>query len=131
MMQFFAVAFREGGIWMYLVLLFSFLHAVPVLAQLIACKKADFSGYLWAGLLGILLMGFLGTVVGCVQMFEALAVAMPEQRGSLMAAGFAISLYPTIFAILMVIPGTFFSGIAASLARNLAPRRARQPKQEV
>jgi hypothetical protein len=120
--------FQEGGYFMYLVLAVSFLHAIPVLAQFIACKKADFSGYLWAGLAGILLAGWLGTMVGGIQAFEAIAVAHPDQKGPLMAMGAAIALYPTILAVAMVIPGVFFTGIAASLARNLAPRRARKPQ---
>ncbi len=127
-MQMIVRMFQEGGYFMYLVLAAGLLHAIPVLAQFIACKKSDFSGYLWAGLGGILLAGWLGTMAGGIQAFEALAQAMPEQRGPLMAMGASIALAPTILAVALVIPGAFFTGIAASLARNLAPRRARRPE---
>ena len=127
-MQMMARMFQEGGYFMYLVLIVGFLHAIPVLAQFIACKKADFSGYLWAGLAGILLAGWLGTMIGGIHVFEAIASAHPDQRGSLTAMGMAIALYPTILAVAMAIPGVFFTGIAASLARNLAGRRARPPE---
>jgi len=120
--------FQEGGYFMYLVLAVSFLHAIPVLAQFIACKKADFSGYLWAGLAGILLAGWLGTMMGALQAFGAIAQVAPEQKSALIAMAAGIALYPTILAVAMVVPGAFFTGIAASLARNLAPRRARRPE---
>jgi len=126
--QMIARMFAEGGYFMYLFLAVGFLHAIPVLAQFIACKKSDFSGYLWAGLAGILLTGWLGTMVGGLHAFQALATAMPEQRGPLMAMAASIALYPTILAVALVVPGVFFTGIAASLARNLAPRRARKPE---
>ncbi len=126
-MQMIARMFQEGGYFMYLVLAVGLLHAIPVLAQFIACKRSDFSGYLWAGLAGILLAGWLGTMFGGLQAFGALEMAAPEQRGPLMAMAASIALYPTILAVALVIPGVFFTGIASSLARNLAPRRARQP----
>lgn len=124
-MQQIARMFQEGGIWMYIVLLLSLLHAVPVMVQMGLCKKVDFSGYLWGGLVGILLVGWIGTIVGAIQMFEALSMAMPDQRGALMARGLSIAFNPTLFAMIMVVPGLFFSGIASTMARNLAPRRHR------
>lgn len=118
--------FQDGGIWMYLVLGSSLLHAIPVLAQFIACKKADFSGYLWAGLVGILVLGWIGTVFGAIQAFSAIATVAPDQKAAMATMAAGIALCPTILAVAMVIPGVFFTGIAATLARNLAPRRVRQ-----
>jgi drug/metabolite transporter (DMT)-like permease len=126
-MQTIARAFAEGGIFMYLILVAGLLHAIPVLAQFIACKKADFSPYLWGGLAGILLLGVLGSVVGMIQAFEAISMVAPEQKAAMMAMGASIALNTTAFSVLMVLPGVFFTGIAASLARNLAPRRMRAP----
>lgn len=130
-MQFIARMFVEGGIFMYIVLAAGILHAIPVLAQFIACKKADFSGYLWAGLVGIVLVGWLGTLFGAQMAFSALEWATPEQKAALAARGASIALYPTLLSIMLVIPGVWFTGIAATLARNLAPRRACKPAKEV
>jgi hypothetical protein len=122
-MQFVARMFSEGGIWMYLVTLFALLHAVPVIAQMALCRKVDFSAYLSGGLAAIVLVGWLGTIVGAIQMFGVISQAAPEQKSSLLAMGASIAVYPTILAFMLVVPGLFFSGIAATLARNLAPRR--------
>ncbi len=118
--------FEEGGMWMYVVLLFSVLHAVPVIAQMALCRKADFSGYLWGGIVGILLVGWIGTIAGAIQMFKALAMASPDMHGSMMVMGFGIALNPTILAMFMAVPGLFFTGIAATMARNMAPIRRKE-----
>ncbi len=125
MVDLFADIFTEGGIFSWVVLLFGVLHAIPVLAQLGLCRKVDFSGYLWGGIAGILLVGLLGTVIGGVRMFAALAFAAPDERGAMIAMGVSIALLPLILAVILAVPGVFFSGIAATLARNLAPRSAR------
>ena len=122
-MGFLSRMFEEGGIWVWLVLAFGLLHAIPVIAQMALCKKIDFSGYLWGGIAGILLVGFLGTMIGCIRGFEALAFAAPDQKTGMIVMGIAAAVQPSIMALILAVPGVFFSGIAATLARNLAPRR--------
>ena len=114
--------FSMGGIWMWAILAAGVLHLIPIVAQFVWCRKADFSAYLWGGLAAIVLIGLTGTAVGCIQGFDALVQAASYERGEMLVRMMSIALIPTVFAMLVAIPGLFTTGIASSLARNLAPR---------
>ncbi len=77
----------------------------------------DFSPLLWACLLGLLLLGVLGSVVGAIQGFGALAMVAPDQRSQLLAKMVSIALNTTAFSVIMGLPAAIGVGVAASLAR--------------
>jgi hypothetical protein len=114
--------FASGG-WTILVLLLSLIHWIPVIAQIFVCKKYDFSSYLWAAVAGIVLVGGIGSMVGVLQAFSALGMASAEDPYGLLARGISVALTPVLLAILLSLPGVFFTGIASTLARNFGPRR--------
>ena len=114
--------FSMGGIWMWAILAAGILHMIPIAAQFVWCRKVDFSAYLWGGLAAIVLIGLTGTAVGCIQGFDAIAEAAMLERSEMLVRVLSIALIPTVFAMLVAIPGLFTTGIASSLARNLGPR---------
>jgi len=118
--------FSMGGIWMWAILAAGVLHLVPIAAQFLWCRRADFSAYLWGGLAAIVLIGLTGTAVGCMQGFDAIVRAATSEQFEMLVRVLSIALIPTVFAMLVVIPGLFTTGIASSLARNLAPRGVSQ-----
>ncbi len=110
--------FTDGGPFMFVILLAGVLHAMVVLTQLGLCKKIDLMPLLWAGLLGIALMGMLGTVTGLMMAFRAVGSAPPEMKQSLMASGASIALYTTWFSLVLVAIGGFFTGVAGTVVRK-------------
>jgi len=116
-MNIIAHAFSEGGIFMYLILLAGLAIWVPIGLQIAFAKKADFSPLLWALLLGLLLLGVLGSVVGAIQGFHALAMAASDRRQMLVAQIIAIALNTTALSLIMGLPAAVGVGVAGSVAR--------------
>jgi biopolymer transport protein ExbB len=52
----------------------------------------------------VTLFGLLGTIVGLIQSFDAVAVANPEEKQALLAKGIAIAMYTTASGIAVAIP---------------------------
>lgn len=118
-----AQAFAEGGPFMYLILLAGLGIWAPIVAQMLFARRVDLSPALWASLVGLLLLGVLGSVLGAIQAFAAVAMAAPDMRMALIAKGIAICLNTTALSVVLALPASVGIGIAASVARNL-----RRPK---
>jgi len=110
--------FTDGGIWMWAILAAGALHAIPVGAQMIMARKADFSPFLWSWLAVILLLGATGTVAGCVQGFAALEAHPALERSALLMRMLGIALIPAAFSMVVAIPALVATGIASSLVRG-------------
>jgi biopolymer transport protein ExbB/TolQ len=109
---------QHGGPMIYVILLACIAHLLALLAQVVLAKKFDLVPLLWAGVLCTLLLGFLGSIMGIMQAFEAVVHASPEMKQTMMASGFSIAMYTTAAAVLAAIPQTLLTGIVASIVRN-------------
>jgi len=113
-----AEAFANGGPFMFALVLAGLIHMALVIAQLALSKKIDLMPMVWAGLLGILILGLLGTFTGMMQAFKAVGMASPEQKQALLASAVAIAIITTEFALILAAIGTFFSGLAGVVTRK-------------
>ena len=109
---------QQGGPMIYVIILACIAQIVALVAQLVLAKKFDFVPLLWAGVLCTLLLGFLGSIMGMMQAFDAVALAAPEYKQTMLARGFSIAMHTTAAAVLTAIPLTLLTGIVASIVRN-------------
>ncbi|UCG38031.1 MAG: MotA/TolQ/ExbB proton channel family protein [bacterium] len=65
------------------------------------------------------LLGLLGTIIGLMQSFNAVAGAEAAQKGAILAKGIAIALNTTAFGLTVAIPCLFFYAFIQSRANNL------------
>jgi biopolymer transport protein ExbB len=65
------------------------------------------------------LLGLLGTIVGLMQSFNAVAGAEAAQKGAVLAKGIAIALNTTAYGLTVAIPCLFFYAFIQSRANNL------------
>lgn len=117
--------FRDGGPFMYVILLAGLVHGAAILLQFVLAKKVDLTPLLWALLLVVFFLGLLGTVSGQVMMFKAVATASPEYKQAMMASGISVSMYTTALALQWMVVGAVGNGLAATVVRNL--QRADRP----
>jgi hypothetical protein len=118
------IMFREGGPFMYLILLSGFGHVAIAVLQIVFVKKVNLIPLLWASVLCTLMMGMLGSVMGIIVAFEAVAKASAETKQTLMAMGFSIAMFTTAASLMVAIPSAFFTGIVASIVRTVGPGAA-------
>ena len=104
---------------MFVLLFVGFVIFIAQIAQLVLAKKVDFVPLLWAGLVCTLLLGLLGSLMGIVEAFQAVASASPEMKQTMLAAGISFSLATTTFSVLIALPQAFFTGIVASRVRSV------------
>ncbi len=65
------------------------------------------------------LLGLLGTIIGLMQSFNAVAGAEAAQKGAILAKGIAIALNTTAYGLTVAIPCLFFYAFIQSRANNL------------
>jgi len=65
------------------------------------------------------LLGLLGTIIGLMQSFNAVAGAEAAQKGAVLAKGIAIALNTTAYGLTVAIPCLFFYAFIQSRANNL------------
>ncbi len=66
-----------------------------------------------------MLAGLLGTISGLINCFEAVAVADPAEKATLLAQGISEAMNCTGFGLLTAIPGLLFFGILQGKVQNL------------
>ena len=120
MMQMIAEAFRTGGVWMYLVLAIAAItHPAGILSLIGAflAKPGQRKFVIGLGVLGLLgvvgtiLIGWVGYTVGIIEMNEALEKVSPENAEKMRELGTRLSKYPLNFSLL----ASVFPGIASVL----------------
>ncbi|NOY86505.1 MAG: MotA/TolQ/ExbB proton channel family protein [Deltaproteobacteria bacterium] len=65
------------------------------------------------------LLGLLGTIIGLMHSFNAVAGAEASQKGAVLAKGIAIALNTTAFGLVVAIPCLFFYAFLQSKANRL------------
>jgi biopolymer transport protein ExbB/TolQ len=65
------------------------------------------------------LLGLLGTIHGLIQAFQAVGIADPSQKATLLASGISIALYTTAFGLIAAIPMLIMYSILQSKAHRL------------
>jgi hypothetical protein len=117
-MQAIAQAFSDGGPFMFVILLFGLATLALTIVQFVVKRKTDLSPLLWGLLFATLLVGGLGTVVGAIQGFSALASAAPDMRAAMTARIIAIALNTTALALLFAVPLSVLIGVASFLTKK-------------
>lgn len=117
--------FQDGGPVMYLLALLVPIYLVAIVVQVVLAKRVNMMPLLWGLVLINVLVGLLGTVMGGILSFSAVAQASAEMKAALMANGIAISLYTVSGALMSAIPQVFLTGVAGSIvATAQRPKRA-------
>ena len=117
-MDFILNFFRQGGPFMYILVMAGVLH-------LVLCGLTAFTGVgkkltplLILHLAALPMIGLLGTVQGLVMAFAAVAVANPEYKMQMMANGISISLYTLALACFLSVLFVWPTGLAIALRRG-------------
>ena len=106
---------KDGGPFMYLILLSGLLHLVILVAQVALRKYANLLPLLLAATICTVLCEMLGSVMGFSLTFQAMAMASAETKMALMANGISVSIITTSAALMVALPETFFTGVVASM----------------
>lgn len=114
--------FAEGGLFMYLVVLSGLVGIVVVGLQFILVKKAAMWPIVGGSVIGTVMLGMLGTVVGMMQAFSALAQAAPEQKAALLAAGASIAMTTTAFSLIVAGIILLLGSIAVTVRESVKGR---------
>ncbi len=113
----------EGGFWMFPVLLFGLVSLTAAVLQLALARRAALGGLVVGALALTLALGLLGSFAGWTNAFAAVAMVDPDQKGAILAVGFAEGLTPTILALVLSLIVTPLAGVALTVRANLAARR--------
>ena len=65
------------------------------------------------------LLGLLGTILGLIKSFQAIAVADPAQKAALLAQGISTAMYATAFGLMVAIPLMFCYTLLQSKTHQL------------
>ncbi len=65
------------------------------------------------------LLGLLGTIVGMIEAFQALAVADPEKQSVLLARGISAAMWTTAYGLIVAIPGLTAHMILTSFTKKI------------
>ena len=114
--------FAEGGVFMYIVLLFGFAGLAVSVVQLALARSIDMVPLIVGMVVLTIIVGMLGSALGMTQAFSAVASASPEYKSMMLAQGISIALNTTTLALLMAALQTLLGAIAATLRRNAKPR---------
>ena len=116
--------FRDGGPFMYVLLLFGLVGTpFAVLSALgVGAAKARLPASIgWALFTGSALVGLLGTWMGTSMAYEAAARASAEMRQMLIANGISVAMYTTVGWLLLVGMGLLLVAWTAWLPAVVAP----------
>jgi hypothetical protein len=109
----------EGGFFMYVLLLVGLVHAATLIVQAVRVKKLNLIPLLWALMICTFLIGCLGSVMGLVMCFQAVARAAPEMKQTLLASGISVAMYTTAGGLIVAILQAFLNGIIASVVSTV------------
>jgi len=65
------------------------------------------------------LIGLLGTIIGMIEAFKALAAADPETQAKLLAKGISAAMMTTAFGLIVAIPGLTFHMILSGFTKKI------------
>ena len=117
MWEFLAKGFMLGGGWSFVMLLGAIVFYVFLILQFVKLKTKDYRYVLWGIAFFLLIAGPLGTLVGLVQMGEALASVPVEEQVATLGRGLSIASYVAIYGLFAlgwgIIPLTIVTGKVA------------------
>jgi ammonia channel protein AmtB len=120
-------AFREGGIWMYVITAWALAFYALLAHQYVRRHERDFTSVLWGLLLGLVLLGPLGSTVGLYQA----SVAVDARQGldavgavKIVSTCIGIASLTTIFSTLLAAIGAVALGIVTHGVRRGQPARS-------
>lgn len=119
-----AMMFREGGPFMYALLLFGLIGTpfAVIFALVVGATRARLPASIgWTLFTGASLVGLLGTWMGRSMALEAAASASPEMRQRIVASGIAVSMYTTTGWLLLVGLGLLLVAWSAWMPALLVP----------
>ena len=110
----FAEFWQQGGPWMYPVVLLFVLLFVLCGVDLLTRGRFRLINLSIACFVAILLTGCLGTVLGVVQCFEALATPglSSDEKTKMLNTGLSISLNTSILAVFLALPGLWLVALS-------------------
>jgi hypothetical protein len=114
--------FKQGGIFSYLVLVAGMIGLAVDFLQMVLIKRLNLMPLIAGSVIGTVLVGIIGTGVGAVQAFSAVAFAAPDQRLALLTKGFSIALLTTWLGILVAGIQCFFGALTATIHVNIKPK---------
>ncbi|MBT3222759.1 MAG: hypothetical protein HN348_27095 [Proteobacteria bacterium] len=114
-MDYVITVFKEGGPFVYLLLLLFMLGPIPaVIVGLLACVRLRVPGVLYLVVPVMMIgVGSLGTVIGVSMAMDALVLCSPEIRSTLAAVGWSIAHYTDL-------SGAFGAGLLLLFSSVLA-----------
>jgi hypothetical protein len=117
-------AFANGGLWMYVIVIWGGAFYGLLCHQYVRREHTDFTWALWGLLLSLALLGPLGSTVGIYQ--ASVAVAAKEglaatEAVQLVSTYIGIASTTTIFSTLLAVIGAVALGLVTHRVRN--PRR--------
>ena len=121
----FIEAFTNGGIWMYIIVLWGAAFYGLLALQYTKRDTRDFTWVLWGLLLSLALLGPLGSTVGIYQ--ASVAVAAKEgleatQAVQMVSTYIGIASTTTIFSTLLAVIGAIGLGFVTHKVRGAGPR---------
>ncbi len=121
-----ARSFKEGGLWMYLLLaLFLMSHPLLAIVGLVRTRFRFPRLLLFVPALLLVAVGLLGAWVGASQLIEALDFAAPDMRARLVHRGAAIAGIPLIFGLGLAGVSSFcVAGLTLLGTAHLRPTRS-------
>lgn len=117
-----ATMFMEGGPFMYVLLLMVPVHLLLCLVQAALARHIDIRPLLWGSVAAQVLTGFLGSLLGMILAFQAVAHASAEMKQTLLANGISVSMFTATGGVMLAIPSLFFAAAAASVVATLKRR---------
>ena len=99
----FAEFYSSGGIWMHFILLAGLSGIATVVVQYVTLRERWNALYLTLGVFaGLVVFGLLGTVLGLIEAFTAVAAAPPDMKEELIVQALAISLNTCAFSLMFL-----------------------------
>ena len=120
--------FSDGGFFMYVLVLVGLVHAATLIVQAVRVKKLNLIPLLWGLMICTVLIGCLGSVMGLVMCFQAVAKASPEVKQTLLANGMSVAMYTTAGGLIVAILQAFSNGIIASVVSTANKRDSAAPE---
>ncbi len=114
-------AFRNGGLWMYVIVLWGGAFYALLGLQYARRHAHDFTWVLWGLLMSLALLGPLGSTVGIYQASVAVAAMQglePTQAVQIVSSYIGIASTTTIFSTLLAVIGAIALGFVTQKVRG-------------
>jgi hypothetical protein len=122
-------AFSNGGIWMYIIVVWGGAFYALMAYQYASRDARDLTRILWGLLASLALLGPLGSVVGIYQASRAVAAMEglePTQAVQTVSTYIGIASTTTIFSTLLAVIGALVLGLVSHSVRTGGGRKQRE-----